>query len=94
VALTGVSGAGKSTLMRMIWGNYRADAARSLWAGSNWPGPNPRVILDMRRRTLGHVSQFLRVIPRVPTLEMVAEPFWRWAPTRPRPRTRAPCWPA
>jgi alpha-D-ribose 1-methylphosphonate 5-triphosphate synthase subunit PhnL len=41
VALTGVSGAGKSTLMRMIWGNYRADAARSLWAAWNSPGRNP-----------------------------------------------------
>ena len=29
----------------------------------------------MRREALGYVSQFLRVVPRVPTLEVVAEPL-------------------
>jgi alpha-D-ribose 1-methylphosphonate 5-triphosphate synthase subunit PhnL len=33
----------------------------------------PRAILDVRRRTLGYVSQFLRVIPRVSTRDLVAE---------------------
>ena len=32
-------------------------------------------MLDVRRRTLGYVSQFLRVIPRVPTLQLVMEPL-------------------
>jgi alpha-D-ribose 1-methylphosphonate 5-triphosphate synthase subunit PhnL len=32
-------------------------------------------MLELRRTTLGYVSQFLRVIPRVPTLEVVAEPL-------------------
>ena len=35
----------------------------------------PREILALRRETLGYVSQFLRVVPRVPTLEVVAEPL-------------------
>ncbi|MEM8580948.1 MAG: ATP-binding cassette domain-containing protein, partial [Pseudomonadota bacterium] len=35
----------------------------------------PREILDLRRRSLGYVSQFLRVVPRVPTLDVVAEPL-------------------
>ena len=75
VALTGVSGAGKSTLMRMIWGNYRADRGSIRVNGTELAGAEPRVIMQMRRQTLGHVSQFLRVIPRVPTLEIVAEPL-------------------
>jgi alpha-D-ribose 1-methylphosphonate 5-triphosphate synthase subunit PhnL len=36
---------------------------------------SPREILRLRRETLGWVSQFLRVIPRVPTLDVVAEPL-------------------
>jgi phosphonate C-P lyase system protein PhnL len=35
----------------------------------------PRRILAVRARSLGYVSQFLRVIPRVPALEVVAEPL-------------------
>jgi alpha-D-ribose 1-methylphosphonate 5-triphosphate synthase subunit PhnL len=35
----------------------------------------PRQILDARRRTIGYVSQFLRVIPRVPTIDLVSEPL-------------------
>ena len=34
----------------------------------------PRTVLDVRRRTMGFVSQFLRVIPRIATVDVVAEP--------------------
>src|SRR4029077_4873048 len=37
----------------------------------------PRIVLDVRRRTMGFVSQFLRVIPRVATLDLVTEPLRR-----------------
>jgi alpha-D-ribose 1-methylphosphonate 5-triphosphate synthase subunit PhnL len=75
VALTGVSGAGKSTLMRMIWGNYRVDAGQVRVGGVELAGAEARTVLDLRRHVLGYVSQFLRVIPRVPTLQVVAEPL-------------------
>ncbi|MGY6703987.1 phosphonate C-P lyase system protein PhnL [Roseinatronobacter sp.] len=75
VALTGASGAGKSTLMRMIWGNYRCDTGSIRVAGVELCRAEPRAVLDLRRGTLGYVSQFLRVIPRVPTLRIVAEPL-------------------
>lgn len=75
VGLTGASGAGKSTLMRMIWGNYLAGAGSIRVAGIEVVGADPRVIVGLRRATLGYVSQFLRVVPRVPTLEVVAEPL-------------------
>jgi alpha-D-ribose 1-methylphosphonate 5-triphosphate synthase subunit PhnL len=75
VALTGASGAGKSTLMRMIHGNYLAAGGRIMVGGVDVAAADPREILDLRRHTLGYVSQFLRVVPRVPTCEVVAEPL-------------------
>jgi len=75
VALIGASGAGKSTLMRMIYGNYLAASGRIVVGGVDVAQAAPRDILALRRQTLGYVSQFLRVVPRVPTLEVVAEPL-------------------
>lgn len=75
VALTGVSGAGKSTLMRMIYGNYLAASGSIKVAQVDVAIAEPREILSLRRNTLGYVSQFLRVVPRVPTIDVVAEPL-------------------
>jgi alpha-D-ribose 1-methylphosphonate 5-triphosphate synthase subunit PhnL len=75
VALTGPSGAGKSTLMRMIYGNYLAASGAIRVGGVDVAKAEPREVLELRRTTLGYVSQFLRVVPRVPTLEVVAEPL-------------------
>lgn len=75
VALVGASGAGKSTLMRMIYGNYLAASGRILVGGVDVARAEPREILALRREVLGYVSQFLRVVPRVPTLDVVAEPL-------------------
>jgi alpha-D-ribose 1-methylphosphonate 5-triphosphate synthase subunit PhnL len=77
VALAGPSGAGKSTLLRALYGNYRADGGH-IWvrhegAMLDLAGAVPRTVLDVRARTLGYVSQFLRVVPRVPALKIVAE---------------------
>ena len=77
VALTGASGAGKSTLMRMVYGNYLARAGRIEVCDVDVARAAPREILALRRDRLGYVSQFLRVVPRVPTLEVVAEPLLR-----------------
>ncbi|MBY6151604.1 phosphonate C-P lyase system protein PhnL [Vannielia litorea] len=75
VALTGESGAGKSTLMRMIWGNYLAASGSIMVGTTDVARAEPREVLALRRETLGYVSQFLRVVPRVPTREVVAEPL-------------------
>ncbi|MRX52119.1 phosphonate C-P lyase system protein PhnL [Paracoccus sp. S-4012] len=89
VGLVGASGAGKSTLMRMIWGNYRIDAGSIRVGGLDLATAAPREIIALRRRTLGYVSQFLRVVPRVPTLEVVAEPLLTLAIPEAEARTRA-----
>lgn len=75
VALTGASGAGKSTLMRMIYGNYLAAGGSIVVNGVDVVRAEPREILALRREVLGYVSQFLRVVPRVPTVDVVAEPL-------------------
>nr|WP_155096459.1 phosphonate C-P lyase system protein PhnL [Paracoccus aestuariivivens] len=75
VGLLGASGAGKSTLMRMIWGNYLAASGRITVAGTDVARAEPREILALRRERMAYVSQFLRVVPRVPTIEVVAEPL-------------------
>ncbi len=75
VALTGASGAGKSTLMRMIYGNYLTQAGEIRIGDLDIVQAEPREIIALRRESLGYVSQFLRVVPRVPTLDVVAEPL-------------------
>jgi alpha-D-ribose 1-methylphosphonate 5-triphosphate synthase subunit PhnL len=79
VALAGPSGAGKSTLMRCLYGNYGAAAGRILLrhrgAVVDLAAADARLVRQVRNETLGHVSQFLRVIPRVPSLDVVAEPM-------------------
>jgi len=78
VVLGGPSGAGKSSILKMIYGNYLAGAGEILIRHDGGPvniaAANPRTILSVRRQTMGYVSQFLRVIPRVPTLDLIAEP--------------------
>jgi alpha-D-ribose 1-methylphosphonate 5-triphosphate synthase subunit PhnL len=79
VALWGPSGAGKSTLMRCLYGNYGAGAGRILLrhggAEIDLATADPRSVIAARRETIGYVSQFLRVIPRVATRDIVAEPM-------------------
>lgn len=75
VALTGESGAGKSTVMRILYGNYLAQAGAVRIGDVDLTRAAPREILALRREALGYVSQFLRVVPRVPTLDVVAEPL-------------------
>lgn len=76
LALCGPSGSGKSTLLRSLYGNY-APTTGSIRVRHNGlltelAGAPPRTVLDVRRRTIGYVSQFLRVIPRVAALDVVA----------------------
>jgi alpha-D-ribose 1-methylphosphonate 5-triphosphate synthase subunit PhnL len=79
VALWGPSGAGKSTLMRCLYGNYGAGAGRILLRQGgtelDLATATPQQVIAARRDTLGYVSQFLRVIPRVATRDIVAEPL-------------------
>ena len=77
--LSGPSGIGKSSILKMLYGNYAVDGGQIL---VNHEGrvldmatASPRTILDIRRRTMGYVSQFLRTVPRVAAIDVVAEPL-------------------
>jgi alpha-D-ribose 1-methylphosphonate 5-triphosphate synthase subunit PhnL len=77
VALDGPSGSGKSTLLKLLYANYRATAGaiRLQHRGHilDLVTASPREVLEVRRDTIGYVSQFLRAIPRVPAERIVAE---------------------
>jgi alpha-D-ribose 1-methylphosphonate 5-triphosphate synthase subunit PhnL len=79
VVLSGPSGAGKSSVLKMIFGSYRCDRGQILVhrgdMATDVASAVPRQILALRRSTVGYVSQFLRAVPRVATLDVVAEPL-------------------
>lgn len=79
VVLGGASGAGKSSILKMVYGNYAVDRGSVLLRAGDIDvdiaTANPREILAARRHAMGYVSQFLRCVPRVPALEVVAEPL-------------------
>ncbi|MEP3275762.1 MAG: phosphonate C-P lyase system protein PhnL [Stappiaceae bacterium] len=77
--LGGPSGAGKSSILKMIYGNYKCHEGQILVTDGeeivNVADSVPRRIVALRKTTLGYVSQFLRVIPRISALDIVAEPL-------------------
>lgn len=79
VVIHAPSGAGKSTLLRCLYANYRASGGSvRIRHGGGWVDlatAPARQIHAVRHATLGFVTQFLRVIPRIPTLDLVAEPL-------------------
>ncbi len=79
VVLGGPSGIGKSSILKMLYGNYAVDSGQilidHLGRIIDIATADPRAVLDVRRSTLGYVSQFLRTVPRVSTLDVVAEPL-------------------
>ena len=79
VVLGGESGAGKSTVMKMVYGSYGAHAGRILLDHNgttlDLATAQPREVLAARRETMGYVSQFLRAVPRVAAIDVVAEPL-------------------
>jgi len=93
VVLAGPSGAGKSSILKMIFGNYRCDGGRigirHQGALVDLASAEPRQILDVRRATIGYVSQFLRAVPRVATVDVVAEPLIANGMARAEARERA-----
>ena len=96
LALTGHSGSGKSSLLRCLYGNYSAtDGEVRIQHQNQWVNLSsaaPREVIDVRRHTLGYVSQFLRVIPRISALDIVAEPLRRLGVAADVARNQAAQW--
>jgi alpha-D-ribose 1-methylphosphonate 5-triphosphate synthase subunit PhnL len=93
VVLGGPSGAGKSSILKMVFGNYRCDRGQILVRqdGKSFDVATaaPRRMLALRRSTVGYVSQFLRAVPRVPAIDVVAEPLVANGTSRQGARERA-----
>ncbi len=93
VVLGGPSGAGKSSILKMIYGNYLAGEGSVIVRHEgrmvDIAQAEPHLVLEIRRRTMGYVSQFLRVIPRVPAIDIVAEPALAAGLDRDAARARA-----
>jgi len=97
LVLSGRSGTGKSTLLRCLYGNYLATEGTirlrdTSVADEPWVeltnAPEQRV-LKLRRDVIGYVSQFLRAIPRVSALDVVAEPLQQLGTGHEEARIRA-----
>ena len=98
VALGGASGAGKSSVLKMVYGNYAVSRGRIVVQGPpsasdtgavDIAAAGPRQVLAARRHAMGYVSQFLRCVPRVPALQIVAEPLIERGVTVAEARERA-----
>jgi alpha-D-ribose 1-methylphosphonate 5-triphosphate synthase subunit PhnL len=95
VVLGGPSGVGKSSILRMVYGNYAVDSGQILIRDpgngheADLAGGDAREIIALRRNAIGYVSQFLRAIPRVPAIDVVAEPLVSRGMARETARERA-----
>lgn len=77
--LGGPSGVGKSSILKMLYGNYSVDTGQILVTRDgrtlDLASADPRTVLTIRRNVIGYVSQFLRTVPRVAAVDVVAEPL-------------------
>ena len=91
--LGGPSGAGKSSILKMLYGNYAVDEGQIIVQHEggliDLVTASPRTVLSVRRQTIGYVSQFLRTVPRVSALDVVAEPLVERGEEREVARTKA-----
>jgi len=91
--LGGPSGAGKSSILKMVYGNYAVNAGSILIRHEDrmvdLATADPREVLAVRRDTIGYVSQFLRTLPRVAAIDVVAEPLVARGVDRDAARNRA-----
>ena len=77
--LGGPSGIGKSSILKMLYGNCTVESGEIIVNHRNklvdMATAEPRLVLAIREETMGYVSQFLRALPRVSALDIVAEPL-------------------
>lgn len=91
--LGGPSGIGKSSILKMLYGNYAVDEGQILITHDettvDLASADPRTVLIIRRDVIGYVSQFLRTVPRVSAIDVVAEPLVSRGTDQTKARSRA-----
>ncbi|NER28173.1 MAG: phosphonate C-P lyase system protein PhnL [Symploca sp. SIO1C4] len=93
-ALTGVSGAGKSSLLKCIYRTYLPQSGEINYhtAEGNWidiTTAKEHEILNLRRKEISFVTQFLHCLPRQTTLDVVAKPLFDLGCERSQARNKA-----
>jgi alpha-D-ribose 1-methylphosphonate 5-triphosphate synthase subunit PhnL len=93
LGLSGPSGYGKSSVLKCIYRTYLASSGAIVYESASGPVDLAVVpeneILKLRRSEMGYVTQFLSVLPRVPALDVVAEPLVDAGVPRPDARAKA-----
>lgn len=80
LALTGPSGAGKSSVLKTVYRTYTPSRGticlhRGQGKMVDLAGCSESEMLGYRRRHIGFVTQFLKILPRVSALDVVAAPL-------------------
>lgn len=76
LGIVGKSGSGKSTVLKSIYGTYKPNKGHILYDSEVFSRVNLHEIEDndlikLRKTEIGYVSQFLKVMPRTTSLELV-----------------------
>ena len=93
-ALIGPTGAGKSSILKGIYRTYLPSSGRILYRDTqdhelDLALASEHQILELRRREIGFVTQFLHCLPRQATLDVVAQPLYALGVARDEARLRA-----
>ena len=77
MGIAGPSGAGKSTIVKCIYRTYLPSGGNILYRTADGQEvdlatASEREIIKLRQREISYVSQFLKVIPRVPAVDILA----------------------
>lgn len=76
LGIVGESGSGKSTILKSIFGTYKPTSGMVHYDSKSFGDVNlheitDRALIKLRTQEIGYVSQFLKVMPRTTTLELV-----------------------
>lgn len=80
LALSGPSGAGKSSILKTLYRTYLPSGGEINFQRTDGQivdlaNCTESMILELRRREIGFITQFLKVLPRVTALDAVATPL-------------------
>lgn len=94
LGIVGKSGSGKSTILKSIYGTYMPEAGTIMYH-SKENGPvnileiNDYELIKLRKTEIGYVSQFLKVMPRTTSLELVTASLLEMGETKERALEKA-----